>query len=279
MKAQLLAPFLFLTFLMVPFALGQEERADEVSLKEIVEELNREHTAIERKKIFDSPGRTVGFQLRSKYDLWNQGEKSKVYHYFKSRGIEHPDWMSFCIYKAWELSQSESGIDYEAFLKKEAAIIKSSKAWSRTAEEEAILERDPYPPEDQGPDPFAKIFEDVESEGVSKKERSEKSPQTLYLMIRGIDPVELQTKYRNPLDALLREAEVGRIGVGSGDTVGGVRANGFEIEFSDFERGLPLLRKSIRDLAFPAGLTLDYTRDGFANKEYFKWHQRRMRVE
>ena len=113
--------------------LADEEKV--TSLASMVEELNMEHDKAERDKIFTSPSKVVLFQIRAKYELWNLERKSAVKLFFKKNGMENPDWISGCIYEAWQLSHKEGKFDENKLLKKHAAKEREWKEWSRKLRE------------------------------------------------------------------------------------------------------------------------------------------------
>ena len=77
------------------------------------------------------------------------------------------------------------------------------------------------------------------------------------------DPVsssDRATKYEEPLDAALKEAKVGEV-TGGGNSVGKggkIEWAGVDIELSDVQKGIPLLKQKLLDLGAPKGSTLEY---------------------
>ncbi|MFD2303948.1 hypothetical protein ACFSYE_12315 [Roseibacillus ishigakijimensis] len=193
---------------------------------------------------------------------------------FESWGIEHPDWMSFYIREAWEHSQSGEEFDELSFLMRVSEIRRDAKNSRKIDAEEWALEHfEGTVGGSLSGDPFA---EAIESEEEADRE---KIPLSVEVRVRGIGWEEGEKQYLEPVEAILKKWNVGTISSSGGSGDGEIAENYFRIDFSDSEKGLPLLRKSIGDLAFPAGTMMRYTQDGYSHQEYFKWHHRRVRVD
>lgn len=82
-------------------------------------------------------------------------------------------------------------------------------------------------------------------------------------------PIERGERFEDPLDAALREAGVGEVtGGGSGLTAPDARGRqhveycGIDVDLSDADKGLPILRRELVRLDVPPGTVLQYTRGG-----------------
>lgn len=90
---------------------------------------------------------------------------------------------------------------------------------------------------------------------------------SIFVFAKVLDPVmpeERERKYESPLGETLRTT-------GLGDVTGGgtmlapdksIKYVGLDIELSDFQRGLPLVRKELIRLGAPRGSTLEYETQG-----------------
>ena len=84
-----------------------------------------------------------------------------------------------------------------------------------------------------------------------------------------IQPLDRGTKYEDPLDAALKKEGVGEV-TGEGTQLSAPDADGkktiewvgVDVDLSDFERGMPILKRELLRLGAPAGTVLEYTRDG-----------------
>lgn len=149
-------------FLAVASLVGSSCKVDKkeaaVSLSTVVDELNGEHSAEERKNIFESPSKVAGFQLRGRYDLWNVTTKSPVRMYFEEHGISHPDWISECILEAWRKSNSPEGLNADEVLREYADIQRQWEEWNedyrkhpeKYASTDATSDIDPFGPDPSG---------------------------------------------------------------------------------------------------------------------------------
>jgi hypothetical protein len=77
------------------------------------------------------------------------------------------------------------------------------------------------------------------------------------------DPVtssDRATKYEEPLDAALKEAKVGEV-TGGGNSLGKggkIEWAGVDIEVTDIEKGIPLIKQKLLELGAPKGSSLEY---------------------
>ncbi len=94
----------------------------------------------------------------------------------------------------------------------------------------------------------------------------DKSSST-FVFAKIIDPVmpeEREQKYENPLGETLRAAGLGDV-TGGGTMLAPDKSIvyvGLDIELSDLQRGLPLVRKELIRLGAPRGSTLEYDAQG-----------------
>lgn len=77
------------------------------------------------------------------------------------------------------------------------------------------------------------------------------------------DPVtssDRETKYEEPLDKALKEAKVGEVtGGGNSVTKGGkIEWAGVDIEITDIQKGIPLIKDKLLELGAPKGSSLEY---------------------
>ena len=80
-----------------------------------------------------------------------------------------------------------------------------------------------------------------------------------------IGPMERGAKYEDPLDELLEEHGIGEISGGGSsiDTEAGeIEYVDIEIDLTDLDKGIPLVRETLRRLGAPPGSTLSFDRHG-----------------
>lgn len=83
-----------------------------------------------------------------------------------------------------------------------------------------------------------------------------------------IQPVERGAKYEDPLDAVLKKERVGEVS-GGGTQLSAPDANGkkniewvgVDVDLTDFEKGMPILKRELLRLGAPAATLLEYKRD------------------
>jgi len=89
-----------------------------------------------------------------------------------------------------------------------------------------------------------------------------------------IQPLDRGTKYEDSLDAALKKGGVGEVS-GGGTQLSAPDADGkktiewigVDVDLSDFERGMPILRRELLRLGAPPDTVLEYTRDGHKTEE------------
>jgi hypothetical protein len=109
--------------------------------------------------------------------------------------------------------------------------------------------------------------------GLVGSRPSEAAPDEPQLVLVRI-PVQLQpldrgAKYEDPLDAALKKEAVGEVNGGSTE-LSAPDADGkksiewveVDVDLSDFERGMPILKRELLRLGAPPGTILEYSRDG-----------------
>ena len=82
-------------------------------------------------------------------------------------------------------------------------------------------------------------------------------------------PIERGTKYEDPINAALKAAHAGEV-TGGGTQMGPKKADGtsdilfadVDVQLTDVDLGLDLLRKKLKELGAPKGTTLSYLRKG-----------------
>ena len=82
-------------------------------------------------------------------------------------------------------------------------------------------------------------------------------------------PVERGAKYEDPLDAALKKERVGEVS-GGGTQLSAPDANGkksiewvgVDVDLSDFDQGMPILKRELLRLSAPPATVLEYTRNG-----------------
>ena len=82
-------------------------------------------------------------------------------------------------------------------------------------------------------------------------------------------PVERGAKYEDPLDAALKKERVGEVS-GGGTQLSAPDANGkksiewvgVDVVLSDFDQGMPILKRELLRLSAPPATVLEYTRNG-----------------
>ena len=84
-----------------------------------------------------------------------------------------------------------------------------------------------------------------------------------------LQPSERGAKYEDPLDAALKQAAVGEV-TGGGSQLSApdkegkrsVEWIGIDVDLTDFDKGLPVLRRELLRLGAPGSTVLEYTRNG-----------------
>lgn len=98
------------------------------------------------------------------------------------------------------------------------------------------------------------------------------NPEGLFVFVRIPDavlPIERGSKYEDPIAASLKAAQLGEV-TGGGTQLGRPKADGtkgiewvgVDVQLSDGDAGLKLLREKLKDLGAPKGTILEYMRDG-----------------
>jgi hypothetical protein len=92
-----------------------------------------------------------------------------------------------------------------------------------------------------------------------------------------IMPIDRGKKYEDPLDAALKAKNIGEVSGGGTmlskpDKEGNktIEYVGVDVDLSDFDRGLPILKSELISLGVPAGTLLEYTRNGVKHSEPVK---------
>jgi len=100
----------------------------------------------------------------------------------------------------------------------------------------------------------------------------EASPPTVFVFVKvpeNILPIARGEKYEDPLDHSLKQAHFGEV-TGGGSQLSApdkdgrrsVEWVGLDVEISDLQRGLALLKSELKRLGVHRGSTLEYSRDG-----------------
>lgn len=84
-----------------------------------------------------------------------------------------------------------------------------------------------------------------------------------------IMPIDRGAKYEDPLDAALKRESVGEV-TGGGSQLGDedpegkrkIEWVGLDVELTDLDRGLPVLKRELQRLGVPKATTLEFTRAG-----------------
>jgi hypothetical protein len=92
-----------------------------------------------------------------------------------------------------------------------------------------------------------------------------------------IQPIDRGAKYEDPLDALLKKEAVGEVS-GGGTQLSAPDANGkktiewvgLDVDLSDFEKGLPILKRELLRLGAPTNTILEYSRNGQKLEEWLR---------
>ena len=95
-------------------------------------------------------------------------------------------------------------------------------------------------------------------------------PQLVLVRIpEQLQPVDRGARYEGPLDAALKKETVGEVNGGStelsapdADGKKSIEWVGIDVDLSDFERGMPILKRELLRLGAPAGTILEYSRNG-----------------
>ena len=106
--------------------------------------------------------------------------------------------------------------------------------------------------------------------GSRSSETAPDEPQLVLVWIpEQIPPPDRSAKYEDPLDAALKKEAVGEVNGGdtrlSAPNAEGTKSIewvGLDVDLSDFERGLPILRRELLRLGAPPGTILKYSRNG-----------------
>jgi hypothetical protein len=95
-------------------------------------------------------------------------------------------------------------------------------------------------------------------------------PQLVLVRIpEPIQPPDRGAKYEDPLDAALKKEAVGVVNGGDmqlsapdADGRKSIKWVEVDVDLSDFERGMPILKRELLRLGAPAGTILEYSRNG-----------------
>jgi hypothetical protein len=81
-----------------------------------------------------------------------------------------------------------------------------------------------------------------------------------------LSPAARSVKYSEPLDGALRREGIGRVLGGSTELSRDRRivSIGMEVEVSDLDRGVPFVRRALRELGAPLGSMVEFERFGLA---------------
>ena len=100
-------------------------------------------------------------------------------------------------------------------------------------------------------------------------------PQLVLVRIpEQLQPLDRGAKYEDPLDAVLKKEAVGdvnggdmRLSAPDADGKKSIEWVEVDVDLSDFERGMPILKRELLRLGAPAGTILEYSRDGQEQEE------------
>jgi hypothetical protein len=98
------------------------------------------------------------------------------------------------------------------------------------------------------------------------------SPKAQFVFVRvpeQVQPVERGAKYEDPLNAVLKREGVGEVS-GGGSQLSAPDSNGkktiewvgIDVDLSDFEKGMPILKRELLRLGAPPETILEYKRNG-----------------
>jgi len=102
--------------------------------------------------------------------------------------------------------------------------------------------------------------------------------QFIYVKIpEQIEPIARGEKYEDPLDAFLKGKGLGEVSGGGTmmsapdkDGKKKIEYVGLDVDLSDFNGGLPILKEELIRLGVPKGTVLEYTRNGVNHSEPVK---------
>lgn len=106
--------------------------------------------------------------------------------------------------------------------------------------------------------------------GCRRSESASAKTQFVFVQVpEQIQPIERGTKYEDPLNAVLKRERVGELS-GGGTQLSAPDANGkksiewvgIDVDLSDFERGMPILKRELLRLGAPTNTILEYSRNG-----------------
>jgi hypothetical protein len=114
------------------------------------------------------------------------------------------------------------------------------------------------------------MFAAVVLAGCRPSESTPATAQFVFVRIpEQIQPLDRGTKYEDPLDAVLKKEGVGEVSGGGtqlsapdADGKKSIEWVGVDIDLSDFEKGMPILKRELLRLGAPPTTVLEYTRDG-----------------
>jgi len=107
--------------------------------------------------------------------------------------------------------------------------------------------------------------------GLSRpSETAPDEPQLVLVWIpEQIQSLDRGARYEDPLDAALKKEAVGEVNGGdtrlsapNPDGKKSIEWVGVDVDLSDFERGMPILKRELLRLGAPAGTILEYSRNG-----------------
>jgi hypothetical protein len=106
--------------------------------------------------------------------------------------------------------------------------------------------------------------------GSRPSETAPVEPQLVLVRIpEQLQPLDRGAKYEDPLDAVLKKEAVGDVNGGdmqlSAPDAGGKKSIQWvevDVDLSDFERGMPILKRELLRLGAPPGTILEYSRNG-----------------
>jgi hypothetical protein len=111
--------------------------------------------------------------------------------------------------------------------------------------------------------------------GCQPAENASAKAQFVFVRIpEQIGPIDRGKKYEDPLDAVLKKEGVDEVSGGGTQLSGpdakgkkGIEWVGVDVDLSDFQKGMPILKRELLRLGAPRTTVLEYTRDGKKTEE------------